>query len=88
MLKFFLKNLILIYEETYSIILDVITFRYLIILVAQEGLHLYIIDDVITYLYYSLENDIYMKIPEIFNLLNKTNFKEDYSIKLKIPFID
>jgi len=39
-------------------------------------------DDVTTYLYSSLENDIYMKIPQRFNLLNKENYKEDYSIKL------
>ena len=39
-------------------------------------------DDVIAYLYDSLENDIYMKIPKGFNLPNKANSKEDYSIKL------
>ena len=39
-------------------------------------------DVVIAYLYGSLENDMYMKLPEGFNLPNKANFKEDYSIKL------
>jgi len=39
-------------------------------------------NDVTTYLYDSLNNDIYMKIPEEFNLLNKSNSKEKYSIKL------
>jgi len=38
-------------------------------------------DDISTYLNDS-ENDIYMKIPKRFNLPNKTNSKEDYSIKL------
>ena len=58
----FSQNLILICEETYPLVLDATTFRYLIILVAQEGLHLHLIDNVMTYLYDSLENDIYMKI--------------------------
>jgi len=62
--------------------LDTTIFRYLIILVAQEGLHLYLMDDAIVYLYDSLENDIYMKVLEGFNLSNKANSKEDYSIKL------
>jgi len=39
-------------------------------------------DDVTTYLYSSLENDIYMKILEEFNFPNKVNSKEGYSIKL------
>ena len=35
-------------------------------------------DDVTTYFYGSLENDIYMKILEEFNLPNKANSKEGY----------
>jgi len=54
----------------------------LIILVAQQGLHLHLMDDVTTYLYDYLKNDIYLKIPERFNLPNKANSKEDYLIKL------
>jgi len=76
----------LIYEETYSLVLDATTFRYLIILVAQEGSYLHLMDDVTTYLYKSLENDIYTKIPAGFNLSNKANSKEDYSIKLNKSF--
>ena len=37
-------------------------------------------------LYGSLENHIYMKIPEGFYLPNKVNSKEGYSIKLNKPF--
>ena len=66
--------------------MDATTFRYLIILVEQEGLHLHLIDDVTTYLYNYLDNDIYMKIPRGFNLPNKINSKEGYSIKLNKPF--
>jgi len=82
LLKVFHKTLILICEKTYSMVLDATTLQYLIILVAQQGLHLHLMDDVTAYLCDSLENDIYMKIPEGFNLPNKANFKEDYSIKL------
>jgi len=42
----------------------------MIILVAQEGLHLHLTNDVTTYLYDYLDNDIYMKIPKGFNLPN------------------
>jgi len=45
-------------------------------------------DDVTTYLYNYLDNDIYMKILEGFNLPNKENAKEDYSMKLTSLFID
>jgi len=41
--------------------------------IAQQGLHLYLMDDVTAYLYGSLENHIYMKIPEGFNFPNKGN---------------
>jgi len=44
-------------------------------------------NDVTTYLYDdSLKNDIYMKIPKRFNLPNKANSKEGYSIKLNKLF--
>jgi len=86
LLKVFHKNLIFICEKTYSIVLDATTLQYLIILVAQQGLHLHLMDDVTTSLYGSLENDIYMKIPRGFNLPNKINSKEGYSIKLNKSF--
>jgi len=69
------QNLVLICEKTYSLVLDAITFRYLISLVAQEGLNLHLMDVVTAYLYGSLENDIYMKLPEGFNLPQKENLK-------------
>ena len=43
-------------------------------------------DDATTYLYGSLENHIYMKIPEGFYLHNKEKSKEGHSIKLNKPF--
>ena len=80
------QNLVLICEKTYSLVLDATTLQYSIILVAQHGLHLHLMDDVTTYSYVSFENHIYIKIPKGFYLPNKTNFKEGYSIKLNMLF--
>jgi len=80
------QNLVLICEKTYSLVLDATRLQYSIILVAQQGLHLYLMDDITTYSYNSFENHIYMKIPEGFYLPNKTNSKEDFSIKLNMVF--
>ena len=51
---------------------------------AHEGLNLHMMDVVTAYLYGSLDSDIYMKIPEGFNLpdANSSGSREDYSIKL------
>jgi len=80
------QNLVLICEKTYSLVLDATTLQYLIILVAQQSLHLHLLDDVKTYSYDSFENHIYMKIPRGFYLPNKTNSKKGYSIKLNMLF--
>jgi len=82
----FSQNLILICEKTYSLVFNAKTLQYLIILVAQQSLHLHLMDDVTTYLYGSLKNHIYMKIPEGVYLPNKVNSKEDYSVKLNKSF--
>jgi len=63
-------------KKTYSLVLDATTLQYSIILVAQQSLHLHLMDDVTTYSYDSFENHIYMKIPEEFYLPNKINSKE------------
>ena len=80
------QNLVLISEKTCSPVLDATTLQYSIILVAQQDLHLHLMDDVTTYSYDSFENHIYMKIPEGFYLPNKTNSKEGHSIKLSMLF--
>ena len=56
------------YEETYSPVIDAITFRYLIILVVHENLEIHLIVVVTTYLYGSLDNEIYMNGPEGLNI--------------------
>ena len=48
--------------------MDIITFRYLISLSVSKGLDMRLMDVITTYLYSILENDIYMKIPEGFQL--------------------
>jgi len=71
-------------DETFT--LDATMLQYLIILVAQQSLHLHLLDDVTAYLYGSLQNHIYMKILEGFYCPNKANSKEGYSIKLNKLF--
>jgi TRAP-type mannitol/chloroaromatic compound transport system permease large subunit len=60
----FLQKLGIDYEETYPLIMNAITFRFLISLVVTESLDMRLMDVVTAYLYGSLDNDIYMKIPE------------------------
>ena len=52
------------YEETYSPVMDAITFRYLNGLGVHENLEIHLMDVVTAYLYGSLDNEIYMKVPE------------------------
>ena len=46
--------------------MDAITFRFLISLAISEGMNMHLMDVITTYLYRSMDNDIYMKIPEGF----------------------
>ena len=73
------------YEETYSPVMDAITFRYLISLAVSEGLDVRLMDVVIAYLYGSLDVNVYMKILEGFTLPEAINSKPRsmYSIKLQ-----
>ena len=69
--------------------MDAITLRYLISLTICEKLDMHLMDVVTTYLYGSLENEIYMKIPERFKIHESYNSKsrELYSIKLNIDLV-
>ena len=73
------------YEETYSPVMDAITFRFLISLAVSEGLDMRLMDVITTYLYRSIDNDIYIKIPKGFKLpeVNSTKPHNMYSIKLQ-----
>ena len=75
------------YEETYSPVMDVTTFRYLIYLAVSEGLDMRLMDVVTTYLYGSIDTNVYMKIlEEGFKLPEVMNSKPRimYSIKLQL----
>ena len=73
------------YEETYSLVVDATTFRFLISLAVCEKLEIRLMDVITAYLYGSLDNDIYMKIPEGLQLHDRydSNPRELYSIKLQ-----
>jgi hypothetical protein len=51
------------YDEICSHVVNSITFRYLISLTTYERLDMCLMDVVITYLYGSIDSDVYMKIP-------------------------
>ena len=52
------------YEETYSPVMDVITFRYLVSLVVSEKLNMQLMDMVTAYIYGDLDTEIYIYIYE------------------------
>ena len=63
------------YEETHSSVMDATTFRYLIYLAVSEGLDMRLMDVVTTYLYGSIDTNVYIKIPERFKLPEVMNSK-------------
>ena len=65
--------------------MNIIAFRFLISLTISERLDMRIMNVITTYLYESMDNDIYMKIFEGFRLLeaNSTKPCSMYSIKLQ-----
>ena len=65
--------------------MDAITFHFLISLTVLEGLDMHLMDVITTYLYGSMDNDIYVKIFEGFKLPreNSTKPRSMYSIKLQ-----
>ena len=65
--------------------MDTITFRFLISLVGKKNLDLQLMDAVTTYLYGSLDNNIYMKILEGYKMPKTYNpiSRSMYSFKLQ-----
>ena len=59
------------YEETYSPVMDAITFFFLISLAVSEELDMRLMDVITVYLYGSIDSDIHMKIPEDLNCLKQ-----------------
>jgi hypothetical protein len=66
----FTQTLNIDFNETYSPVMNGITFRYLISLTIQNHLYLQLMDVVTAYLYRSLDSDIYMKVPDSISVLN------------------
>ena len=65
--------------------MDAIRYNFLISLADSEGLDMRLMDVITAYLYGSMDNDIYMKIPKGFKLseANSTKSRSMYSIKLQ-----
>jgi hypothetical protein len=70
------------FNETYSLVMNGITFRYLISLAIQKHLSLQLMDVVTAYLYGSLDSDIYMKVPDGISILNMNANRNMYCVKL------
>jgi len=71
------------YVETYSPVVDAITFRYLMNLTVHENFEMHLMDVITTYLYGSLDHNIFMKIHEGFKMPEAYNdSRETCSIKL------
>ena len=56
------------YEKTYFSVVDAITLRFLIGLTVYRSLDMHLKDVVTSYLYGSLDNDVYMKVPKEFKI--------------------
>ena len=67
----FIQRLIIDYKETYSPMMDITTFRYLVCMAMLKGLDMHLINVVTAYLYGSLNNNIYMRILEGFQMLKQ-----------------
>jgi len=70
------------FNETYSLVMSGITFRYLISLAVQNGLSMPLIDVVIAYLYGSLDSNIYMKVSKGISIPNPKENRNMYCVKL------
>ena len=81
----FSQRLDIDYEETYSPVMDAITFHFLISLVVYEELGMRLMDVITAYLYGSIDSDIRMKILEGFKLPEAVSTKPRsmFSIKLQ-----
>jgi hypothetical protein len=70
------------FNETYSPVMDGITFWYLISLAIQNHLSLQLMDVVTAYLYGSIDSDIYMKVPDGISVPNMHRNHNMYYVKL------
>jgi hypothetical protein len=71
------------FNETFSLAMSRITFRYLISLAVQNHLFVQLMDIVTAYLYGSLDSEIYMKVPNGISIPNSKANRNMYCIKLQ-----
>jgi hypothetical protein len=69
------------FNEIYSLVMNVITFRNLISLAIQKHLSFQLMDVMITYLYGSLDSDIYIKVPDGIYVSNTNANRNMYCVK-------
>ena len=79
----FTQRLSIDFDETYSLVMSGITFRYLMSLAVQKDLSMHLMDMVTTYVYGSLDSDIYMKVLEGLEIPNKNHNRDMYCVKLQ-----
>jgi hypothetical protein len=70
------------FNEIYSPVMNGITFQYLISLATKKRLFLQLMDVVTTYLYGSLDSDIYMKVSDGISVPNANVGRNIYCVKL------
>jgi hypothetical protein len=76
------------FNETYSLVMNGITFGYLLSLAIQKHLSLQLMDVMTAYLYGSLDSDIYMKVPNGISILNIHANHNMYCVKLTKSLYD
>jgi hypothetical protein len=70
------------FNETYSPVMNGITFQYLISLAIQNHLSFQLMDAMTAYLYGSLDSDMYMKVPDGISISNVHANRNMYCVKL------
>jgi hypothetical protein len=79
----FTQRPVVYFNETYSLVMSGITFRYLISLAVQNRLSIQLMDIVTTYLYGSLDSEIYMNVPDGISIPSPKANSNMYYVKLQ-----
>ena len=72
------------YDETYSPVIDMITFRYLISLVVSKKLNMQLMEVVTAYLYGDLDTEIYMKVPKGLPLTSSNSSRPRNTLSIRL----
>jgi hypothetical protein len=78
----FMQRPVIDFNETYSPVINGITFRCLISQAIQKHISLQLMDIVTAYLYRSLYSDIYMKVPDGISIPSTNANRNMYCVKL------